>query len=125
MDERIDELERRAQEMEQTLLDLRQDAAARVVRDLLERLASRHLVEDVAAAARRLVEDARRHAQTTVVNDGDLDFDDDLLDALVAAVGALEGYSGSPGVASTESRRRAAPRSKSTIRRTGALPRRE
>ncbi|TAM92209.1 hypothetical protein EPN42_01450 [bacterium] len=125
MDDRIDDLERRAREMGQTLLDLRQDAAARIVHELLERMASRCLVDDVAAAARRLVDDARRHAKTTAVDDGDLDFDDDLLDALVAAVRVLDGHSGSPGVAPTGDRQQATPRQKSTVRRTGALPRRE
>ena len=88
MGDRPDDLLRRAEEMEQTLLALHQDGAARIINELRLRLVSRDGAEGVAAAARRLVEDAQRHAQARGVIDDDLDLDDDLWAALVAAVEA-------------------------------------
>jgi len=88
VDDRPGDLLRRAEEMEQTLLALHQDGAARILRELRLHLASQDGAEEVAAAARRLVEDAGRHALARGGKDDDLDLDDDLWAALVAAVEA-------------------------------------
>jgi len=72
--------------MERTLLALRQDGTARLLRDMRLRLAAMPAVEGVARAAVALVEDVRRHARENGVSEDEADLDDDLWRALRGAV---------------------------------------
>ena len=72
--------------MELALLALRQDATARILRELRLRLASASAMEQVANAARALVEDVRRHASENGVPEDEADLDDDLWRSLRATV---------------------------------------
>lgn len=101
MGDQPDDLLRRAEEMERTLHELRQDAAARIIRELRLEVAGRTRANGIASAARALVDDARQHARKRGVSEDELDLDDALWEALASAVDAsrANAYQGSEDAA--------------------------
>ena len=92
----LDALLSESADLEAALLALRQDGAARILREMRLRLADSAVAQAVADAARTMVEDAWTHAQALGIREEEADLDDDLWRRLRDAVAAWRRTRGIP-----------------------------